>query len=212
MKTGLGLLALSLSVACGRDSGRAVQDSTSAVARPVAVKRDSLPASSEDACANKLPPNLIDQLKARFPHHRVPVSSDNEAWAVESDRRSGGDGCLGIAKGDFDGDGTIDFAVLLSPSGDTTSPLIVARGDSQAYRLDSLDVSTGPRRIYYVSALVPGRYQRTEILSDDSVALEPGELAVFESKRPGIVTGALEDGAVAYFYNGQRWVHVWLSD
>jgi len=26
------------------------------------------------------------------------------------------------------------------------------------------------------------------------------------------VTGALEDGAVAYFYNGQRWVHVWLSD
>jgi hypothetical protein len=211
MKTCLGLLALSLSVACGRDSGRAAQDSISAVARPVAMKRDSSPASSEDACANKLPSSLIDQLKARFPHHRVPVSSDNEAWAVASDRRSGGDGCLGIAKGDFDGDGTIDFAVLLSPAGDTTSPLIVALGDSQTYGLDSLDVSTGPRRIYYVSALVPGRYQRTKTLSD-AVALEPGELAVFESKRPGIVTGALEDGAVAYFYDGHRWVHVWLSD
>src|SRR5882762_5032868 len=186
MKSILGLLALALSVACGHESRRAAPDTTSAGSEAMAVgQSDSLRVSGEDACANKLPSTLIDQLKTRFPHHRVPVSSDNEPWAVSSDRRSGGDGCLGIAKGDFDGDGTIDFAVLLSPSGDTTSPLIVAIGDSQTYRLDSLDVSTGPRRIYYVSALVPGRYQRTEILSDDSVALEAGELAVFDSKRPG---------------------------
>ena len=213
MKSILGLLALALSVACGHESRRAAPDTTSAGTQAMAVgQSDSLPVSGEDACAKKLPSTLIDQLKARFPHHRVPVSSDNEPWAVSSDRRSGGDGCLGIAKGDFDGDGTIDFVVLLSPLADTISPLIVARGDSQTYRLDSLQVSTGPRRIFYVSALAPGRYKRTNILSDDSVALEPGEVAVFESSRPGLVTGALEDGSVAFFYDGRRWVHVWLSD
>lgn len=119
---------------------------------------------------------------------------------------------MGIAEGDFDGDGTTDFAVLLSPSGDTTSPLIVARSQARSYRIDTLRVWTGVRQALYVSTVGPGRHQRTEILTDDSVALEPGEVVAFESKALGLVSGALESGAVAFFYDGKRWVHVWISD
>jgi len=203
---------LSLSVACSDGSQRTTRDTASTVVQTAAREQPDSVADETDGCAKKLPPALSAQLQSLFPQHRVPLSSDNPAWAVRMDKRGGGDGCLGIAEGDFDGDGATDFAVLLSPSGDTTSPLIVARSQAQGYRIDTLRVWTGVRQALYVSKVGPSRQERTEILSDNSAALEPGEVVAFESKRPGVIGGVLESAAVVFFYDGKRWVHVWISD
>jgi len=225
------LLVLSLAVgilACGKSKAAPASGGATSSPAPPPQALTSGPDSSEesaapstipplvgsvvqgDACLSKLPARLVQQLKTQFPDHRPPLASDNFPDDIAYYRGRSADGCLGATVADFDGNGSADFAVLLTSSKETTSPLVVARASSGGYTIDTLRIWTGPRAILYVNTLAPGRYERTR--AGDSAPGEPGELRFFNSPRPGIATGAVEGGAVAYFYDGKRWVHVWISD
>ena len=62
----------------------------------------------------------------------------------------------------------------------------------------------------YADTLEPGKYNRTEAL--DGPVTETGELDSFTSKHQGVVAGAIESSGAAFFFDGRRWVHVWISD
>lgn len=90
--------------------------------------------AAEDACAPLIPPALQDQLQKRFSSYRLPRQTDNIAEDIQYAREHSGSACLGVAIGDFDGDGRADYAIGLtaksgtgarahSRSTDTTEPV-----------------------------------------------------------------------------------------
>lgn len=43
-------------------------------------------------------------------------------------------------------------------------------------------------------------------------APEPGRVRRYRATQPGFIAGGIESSGVAYFFDGKRWVHMWLSD
>jgi hypothetical protein len=68
-----------------------------------------------DACRTSIPPSIERSLTQRFSAYRLPLVTDNLKDDVRLDLDHGGNGCLLVASGDFDGDGHNDFAVGLTP-------------------------------------------------------------------------------------------------
>ena len=71
-------------------------------------------AATPDACEVKVPPPLRKILSLRFPGFRPTRIADQAEDATEYGKHAGGDGCITVALGDFDGDGQKDIALLLS--------------------------------------------------------------------------------------------------
>ncbi|MCX6873412.1 MAG: hypothetical protein NTW21_06335 [Verrucomicrobia bacterium] len=185
-----------------------------------------VPASPCDRCVARLPVGLRDSLARRFPSHR-PVGMDDYlkedvAWFSESNH---GERCLGVASADVNGDGSTDFAVLLterakagsSPDSGTGRTLLVAARSAPggSWVIDSLDEFGAERPCHsFVGTAEPGSYQDTFTSGrwDSPYTPAPGRVRKFEAVRPGFVAGRLESSAVAFFFTGRRWVHLWLSD
>jgi len=62
----------------------------------------------------------------------------------------------------------------------------------------------------YVDTAAPGKYERTEAL--DGPVGAPGERESYTSKLQGIVAGTIESSGAAFFFDGNAWIHVWISD
>ena len=86
-------------------------------------------------------------------------------------------------------------------------------GHWQLSTIQTVSEDSTPRR-HFVNTLPPDKYTDMFTAADapDEWRPEPGRLRRYTSRRPGFVAGTLESTAVAYFYTGTRWVHLWLSD
>ena len=171
----------------------------------------------KDFCADRIPKDLQALILARFKTQRLPRSSEWRQEAIGYNEEKGGTGCLGITAGDFDGNRMQDFAALLAPrKPDGPTLLIAARrikgGSWMIEELRNWGTVPGSSLIggLYVETLPPGDYEMFGGL--DSPPSEPGEVEKFHSQFAGIVSGGIEKSGVAYFFDGQRWVHVWVSD
>jgi hypothetical protein len=140
-------------------------------------------------------------------------------------KENGGEQCIGVASADVDGDGSADFALLLigrAKTGSNPNPgsgrtlLVAARsmpGGSWAIdRLDEFDAERPCRS--FVGTLGPGTYRDLFMTGKlgGPFTREPGQIRQFGAVHPGFVAGTLESSAVAFFFTGGRWVHLWLSD
>ena len=167
----------------------------------------SPPAPAQDACA--LPNALETSVAAAFPGFRVPVVTDNLPEDVQWNLEHKGNGCLGVASADFDGNGTKDYVVGLTALNGPGSAVVVALLRSGKWQLRQLSAWPSGRSSLYVSAEKPGEYMRTEALDGP---LEPGELARLTCRNPVAVFGGIESSGVAYCYKNGTWPHVWISD
>jgi hypothetical protein len=158
-----------------------------------------------------IPHDLAPHLLKRFHGARLPSSQDSLRTDVEGDKKGGGTGCLLVTSGDFDGDGLVDVALLLpsrKPGGPT---LLVAarRRPGGTWLIDALRSWDGDARGLFVSTVPPGEYATSEALPGSS---EPNEVDRVVARYPGVASGLTEASGVAYFWDGARWVHVWISD
>ena len=168
-------------------------------------------ASAKDIdCASLLPGGAKVAISRAFPAYRLPVSTDNLEEDIEAHRKFGGTDCLGIATGIVKGRNEA-VAALIRKVGGSGTLLVVAHKSAAKWQVELLRDwgSSGDKRLY-VEALEPGSYQRTPAL--DGPADEPGELLAYVSRSPGLLSGLTESSGVAYFFNGSKWVHVWVSD
>jgi hypothetical protein len=168
-------------------------------------------ATGTDPCAVLMPHGLATQLLKRFHGVRLPSYRDSSEIDVQGDKNGGGTGCLLVATGDFDGDGLEDVAVLLPSKKPGGSTILVAarRRPSGGWLIDELrSWGSGPRG-FFVSTVAPGEYTTTEAVQGGS---EPNEVTKFVARNPGVVSGLTEASGVAYFWDGSKWVHVWVSD
>lgn len=164
-----------------------------------------------DSCTAKVPANLIAAVAQAFPNHRLPLVSDSVAYDVNYDIQHGGDGCIRIASGDYDGNGQLDYAFVLTPkiAGKGETAIVVAWAKGKRYDFKIIREVNGWINLYVYTGK-PGNYRRTQVL--DGQALEPGEVTEFNSELPGIIFGTTEASGVAYFFKHKKWLHVWISD
>jgi len=163
-----------------------------------------------DLCSKQTPPDLQLMLQRKFPEHRLPRESDNRIEETEANREHGGSECLGVGTGDFDGDGRLDYAVLLASKNKGATLLVAALRRTGTWEVSQLRTWSGERQRFFVAIAPPGTYTRNESL--DVPPSETGEVEVIESTRSGIITGRTEASGIYYFLTGRGWLHVWVVD
>jgi hypothetical protein len=148
-------------------------------------------------------------VNGRFPGYALPLASDNEQWVSDLNKREGGPGCVGVARADFNGDGSEDFAFLLSSDRHDHNVLAVALRRASDWQMESLRVFDSPRKSLYVGVAKPGNYERSEAL--DGPTIEPGEVESHRSSWAGVISGVLESSGIYYFRKDSCWVHLWIE-
>jgi hypothetical protein len=162
-----------------------------------------------DACEAKIPQSLERALTQRFPAYRLPLVTDNLAEDVQSSVKRGGNGCLLVAGGDFDGDGVKDFAVGLIPDKDSAPLVAVALARKGRWLVSTVKSWVdGPMRLY-MDAVPPGLHRRSEALDGP---LEPTERQSLRCGHTGLIVGATESTGIVYCYVNGQWLYVWVSD
>jgi len=165
---------------------------------------------TEDPCLAKIPPGLRKQLVLKYPDYRLPTIRDSRKEDVAEDRKQGGDGCLLVAVGDFNGDKQQDVALILFSKMGRQLRLVACLKDGESWKIESLSTWDGRDDNPYIQPLEPGKFRRTEAV--EGPVTQPGELASFSSKLTGFVHGTIESSGCAYFFSKGKWVHVWISD
>ncbi len=168
-----------------------------------------------DPCLALLPLGLTKVVEGRFPRHRLPTLRDNASFDIEYEKKHGGDGCLGADRGDYNGDASPDFALLLAtrePNGDEPQAILVAAlSEGSGWKMSVLrDWGAIGRDRLFVMTVPPGRYQRTEALDDPPT--QPGEVDLIESTFDAVATGVTESSEIVYSMEAGCWRHVWVSD
>ncbi len=164
-----------------------------------------------DSCAAAIPDGLRIAVARQFPGYRLPKESDNLPEDIQYNRDHEGGGCLGVAAGDFSGNGRGDFAFLLMSKRDVW--LTVAVRGSSSWQVEKVWNAGKPslRTRLYVDKEPPGKYDDV-IQSESDAAPEPGQVDSFTSKSDVVVTGTIESTEIAFFKGPKGWIHVWISD
>ena len=166
-------------------------------------------AAAADACSSQIPKSLQTKLTATFPEFRIPEVQDNSPEDVQYHLTHTGNSCLGVATADFDGNGTKDYAVILTALHNGAWALVVALSHKGKWQLHKLAASQDGRSSLYVSTEKSEIYVRTEALDGP---LEPGELAKMKCRNRVVAFGGIESSGAVYCYKGGTWPHVWISD
>jgi|tagenome__1003787_1003787.scaffolds.fasta_scaffold20502136_1 hypothetical protein len=162
-----------------------------------------------DTCRAKIPPALARVLTQRFSAYRLPLVTDNLNEDVRFNLAQGGDGCLLVATGDFDGDRRTDLAVGLPPKNGKVPIVAVALARTSTWAVTTVKSwVNGPMRLY-VAAVPPGVHERTG--SADS-PLQLDERERLRCHHDAVIVGATESTGIAYCYSDKRWLYVWVSD
>ena len=168
------------------------------------------------SCSDKVPASLLTQLAIQFQGYRVlePAEYDPEDVANQKRVRDG-DPCLSVAAVDADGDGTLDYGlVITAPEG----VLIVIARDrgTEGWQISRMSVPVPykqPVRTYIRSLDIPGaQYDNT--IHDKGAEFVPELVAVekIKPKRPGFMAGVhagIDD--IGIFYTNKGWVRIWLD-
>jgi len=165
-------------------------------------------AAIADPCAALVPQDLARKLEIRFPDSRLPRATDsdeeNRQFAAEK-----GNACLSIARGDLDGDGRPDMALILPAKNGGEYRLVVVLGGSGGFDVQELGSWKGSVRTLYVDVAPPGTYHHTEAYPFRPA---PGVAETIVSQRQGFYFGQVESAADAYFLDHTQWRRVHVLD
>lgn len=173
----------------------------------------SVPASAqaaEDFCRPLIPAGLEQEVEQTYPGFRMPRSTDNLDEDVAYNRSQKGTGCLGVARGDFDGDGADDSLLALADVDGQHGAVVVALAGGKRWKLRRLELWGDDRKRLFVDIGKPGIYRRTEALLGPRERLdEPMRLTC---RHAAAIFGETEASAVAYCLENETWRRVQISD
>jgi hypothetical protein len=174
----------------------------------VLINSASVESNALDACLKQIPSSLLSSLKQLYPEHRIVTVSDYSYETIQWEKQyHDGNECLSVTKGDFDGNNKTDYAFLLT-NVSKNEILIAARSKNNSWVIDKiLNFNQGRLGTSYVNTLPPGNY--ADIWSGGEGI---GRVENFSSDKQGIITGTIESSGVAYFFNNDGWVNLWLFD
>jgi hypothetical protein len=166
-------------------------------------------APDKDSCQIQIPEQLSAAVKQKFPRYRPPLATDNYPDDIAWNIKDGGNGCLGVAVADFDGDGKKDYLLDLTSLRDEGDLIVVALTHGSTWDFHNLYGSKDGRKRTYVAAEKPGIFKRTEALDG---SLEKGELSSMRCNNSAVIFGTIESSGVVYCFRKGKWNYVWVSD
>jgi hypothetical protein len=149
-------------------------------------------------------------LNAKYPEFRLPLATDGEPTQVEYSRKHGHGDCVLVASGDFDSNGRIDIALLLSHKRTDKVILVSALRKARDWAIFELPTWCNSISNCYVATGGPGKYEMTQ--SFDYTAESPNSRERIASASQVIVSGTPESTGIVHAYVHRQWVHVWVSD
>jgi len=146
-----------------------------------------------DACAAWMPSALMTKLTTDLPGYRLPSSTDAGGDRLKSIASEGDWPCPFVVIADFDGNGSLDRAVLM-PAKSGTGARLVAAFNNQAQGQGQWQLSLSedwplPVAASELRPMEPGLYQRSDAIAqpvaqlDQSVGLQ-ADFAGFRAGKP----------------------------
>lgn len=178
----------------------------------IAIAGFTSPASArtQDACEGLVPPALGALLSSQHLAHRLPLVADSGESLCRRDRiRAGRSECLLATTADFDGNGQDDYAVLMPPLKAGEAPLLVTAfgQNGGGWKLRQLKVGMRRPEGLVLSVLKPGEYGETPAVLPDGVSGRK-----VSSRHSGLLFGLCDSWAEGYFYLGDGWYSIALTD
>jgi hypothetical protein len=168
-----------------------------------------LGAVSTDVCEQKVPASLTRALNTKFPGFRLPRLGDQDRYGTDFNKHAGGDGCITVAMGDFDGDGQKDIAVLLTSRKSKAARLVVGLRRAASWTIDRLPTWCGTTDRCYVETAKPALFKRAGELDSP---LSSGEREQIKSQTENVLSGTVESTGIVYVYSKGTWQYVRVSD
>lgn len=170
--------------------------------------------ADSDACAALIPPNLAAKLAADLPAYQLPTSNDAGEQRNKDLSASGDWPCPFVVPGDFDGNGTLDRALVLKSKEAGSARLVGIMNNggnnngqwqimlSEDWPLALSDTELSPKE--------PGLYQREEAIKQPVEQLD--QLASLQSDYAGFAAGKVNGQYALYALINNKWQKLTLRD
>jgi hypothetical protein len=166
-------------------------------------------AAQGDSCGEQLPASLIAAIPKTYPGYRAPLESDNDADDIAYSKAQRGNGCLGVAAGDFDGSRSKQFLLALTSANGQSGLVVVAHAMRDGWRFRRLQDWPGLRNRLFVERVQPGRYIRSDALDDPT---NRDDWRFITCRHSGAGVGEPEVSETVYCSINGAWRHVQVSD
>jgi hypothetical protein len=154
-----------------------------------------------DACRNQIPRALGLALQRQFPKRHLPSVSDSSREDVQSNQTRGGNGCLLVARADFDGDGREDIAIGLPPRAGRAPLVAVALKRDPGWTVSTIRSWVNDIGRLYVDSAPPGIHHRVTSLDvplkqneRESLRCDHAAVALEQPSPQGLPTVTSRDG------------------
>jgi hypothetical protein len=166
-------------------------------------------ARAGDVCQGLVPTAARLAIEKQYPKFRLPHEADYNPVDIKDGQ--GGVQCLGIAKGTYHRGTGVEYALNITSTKDPHTVLVVAYQSAAVWQVELVwDWGSATLGSVYAGTASAGQYARTEAL--EGPANEPGERLTYKAVHEGVVAGQIESSGAAFFFDGKRWIHVWVSD
>jgi hypothetical protein len=166
-------------------------------------------ARASDVCDGLVPTAARLAIEKQYPKFRLPHEADYNPADIKDGQ--GGVQCLGIAKGNYHHRGAVEYALNITSTSAPHTVLVVAYRSGTTWQVEMVwDWGVATLGSVYAGTASAGVYERTEAL--EGPANEPGEVLTYKADHQGVVSGQIEASGAAFFFDGKRWIHVWVSD
>jgi len=163
-----------------------------------------------DSCEEQIPRSLANALERAFPGFRKPLEYDNAPEDIAYSKSHGGRGCLGVATGDFTGEGKKDYIIGMTAKKGGGGLAVIVRPRKGGWSFQEIASWGKHRRVsQYVDVVPPGKYDRVESAAG---ALAKDERASLTCAHSGVQIGTIEATGVVYCFVDGQWLHVVVSN
>ena len=175
-----------------------------------AVLAAPAPTAATDICLAMVPPRLSAQLVREQPDYVLPHLTDAPADRLMNIATNGGWPCPFVAIADFDGDGSLDRALVLKHKRESNVRLIAARNVDGTWRIDLQKDWPLALSVAVVEPLEAGLYEQAKTGRDAAAQLD--NLNSIQSDHAGFLAGQMERAKAAFFYQNNAWQQIWVDD
>lgn len=167
-------------------------------------------AAGGDACASLIPPALAGKLATELPAYQLPENADmGEQRGIEVSN-SGDWPCPYVVLGDFDGNDSLDRAILLKPRQAGSARLIGVQNNQGQWQITlsedwplTLDASE-------LRVREAGFYQREDAIKQPAEQLD--QLASLQAENTTFTAGKVNGSYAIYALINGKWQKLWLRD
>jgi hypothetical protein len=165
---------------------------------------------SGDACASLIPPALASKLATDLPTYQLPTSNDLGEARNSQLNTSGDWPCPLVVLGDFDGNGSLDRALILKARQSGSARLIGASNNNGQWQITLNEEWPLPLSDSELRPVEPGFYQREDAIKQPAEQLD--QLASLQAEYASFSAGKLDGRTAVYALVNGKWQKLTLRD